>query len=252
MIKKSFIVFFYSGTFKIFLTACAVGALVIITTLRSRTIIQHNINEEILLEEILLEEYPNISDFDQLFISCADTILDWKLLAAIAYVESKFDTSSVSRVGASGLMQVMPATYKQMLQRLGVEDTNAVSVKLNVMAAVEYIQVLDETFSFINPTERINYILGSYNGGYGRVFDAMRIAKKQGVNRYKWNNIETIMLTMNQEHIYTDSVCRFGKFDGRETTNYVKRVNKKYSEYLKIDSLFKLAQVQNSEMKNNI
>lgn len=247
--KDGFLHFFYSGGFKLLLAAFAVGALVVAVVLYNNNYDIANPKIEKPAEEI--PHMPFISHLDHIFISCADTVIDWKLLAAIAYVESKFDTLSVSGQGASGLMQLMPSTYRQMILRLGVEDTSAINTRLNVMAAVEYIRELDKKFSFINPVERINYVLGSYNSGYGRVFDAMRLAKKEGVNKYRWSNIEKIMLTMNQEHVYTDSLCRLGKFDGRETTTYVKKVNKKYNEYLRIDSVFKMEQVQNLETKED-
>ena len=42
-----------------------------------------------------------ISPYDSLFRAYADTIgWDWKMLAAVAYVESKFDTAATSNVGA--------------------------------------------------------------------------------------------------------------------------------------------------------
>ena len=54
-----------------------------------------------------------ISVYDSIFQHYADTIgWDWKMLAAVAYVESKFDTAAVSNVGAQGLMQMMPQTAR--------------------------------------------------------------------------------------------------------------------------------------------
>jgi len=35
---------------------------------------------------------------------------DWRLLAAVAFHESRFDSSQVSWAGASGIMQLMPRT----------------------------------------------------------------------------------------------------------------------------------------------
>ena len=57
-----------------------------------------------------------ISAYDSIFQTYADTIgWDWKMLAAIAYVESKVDTGAVSAVGARGRMQMMPP----LIQPLG-------------------------------------------------------------------------------------------------------------------------------------
>ena len=67
-----------------------------------------------------IEPVFRISPYDSLFREYADTLgWDWKLLAAVAYVESKFDTAAVSSVGARGLMQMMP----QSLYAANVPDS---------------------------------------------------------------------------------------------------------------------------------
>lgn len=179
-----------------------------------------------------------ISPFDDLLRECSDSLFDWKLLSAIAYVESGFDTSLVSPRGASGLMQVMPATYRGYLMKNGLDDTDSISTRQNVLAAKQHLSDMNEQFGFINEKERIKFILGSYNCGAGHVFDAMRIARKNGINRYVWDNIEQIMSTMSEDSVYSDTtVCHLGRFDGTETIMYVRKVMKKYREYQELDSL---------------
>ena len=129
------------------------------------------------------EQFVYISPFDSIFRLYADSVCDWKMLAAIAYVESKFDTTARSYRGAQGLMQIMPSTYRHLLSKMGESDTLAQNVELDVRVAVRYLDDLSNLFSFINEKERINYMLGSYNGGSNHIFDAMRIARKNGVNR---------------------------------------------------------------------
>ena len=46
------------------------------------------------------QDYIYISPFDSLFRLYADSVCDWKMLAAITYVESKFDTAARSHRGA--------------------------------------------------------------------------------------------------------------------------------------------------------
>ena len=185
------------------------------------------------------EQYLYISPFDSLFRLYADSVCDWKMLAAIAYVESKFDTSARSHRGAQGLMQIMPATYRHTLARMGVPDTMAQNVELDIMVAVRYMDDLSKLFYFINDKERINYILGSYNGGSNHIFDAMRIARKNGVNRYNWNSLAPVLASLSDPDVYNDSVCQYGPFDATETLNYVRRVNRKYNEYKSQDMLFR-------------
>ena len=185
------------------------------------------------------EQYLYISPYDSLFRLYADSVCDWKMLAAIAYVESKFDTAARSYRGAQGLMQIMPATYRHTLAKMGVPDTMAQNVELDVRVAVRYIDELSNLFGFINDRERINYILGSYNGGSNHIFDAMRIARKNGVNRYNWYSLTPVLASLSDPEVYNDSVCQFGPFDATETLNYVRLVNRKYNEYKSQELLFR-------------
>ena len=197
---------------------------------------------EVVNQEPKPEEYLYISPFDSLFRLYADSVCDWKMLAAIAYVESKFDTAARSSQGAMGLMQIMPSTYRHMLAKLGEHDTTAQNTELDVRVAVRYLDEMDNMFGFINKEERINYILGSYNGGTSHIFDAMRIARKNGINRYIWSNIEPILASLTDSLVYSDSVCKFGCFDATETLQYVRRVKRKYNEYNTLDLMFRASE----------
>ena len=188
--------------------------------------------------EVVPQQYVYISPYDSIFRLYADSVCDWKMLAAIAYVESKFDTTARSHRGAQGLMQIMPSTYRHLLAKMGVSDTMAQSVELDIRVAVKYIDDLGNLFDFINEKERINYILGSYNGGSNHIFDAMRIARKKGINRYNWNSLSPVLASLSDPEVYNDSVCQFGAFDATETLNYVRRVNRKYNEYKSKELLF--------------
>lgn len=188
------------------------------------------------------EQYIYISPFDSLFRFYADSVCDWKMLAAIAYVESKFDTAARSHRGAQGLMQIMPATYMHTLAKMGVPDTMAQNVELDIRVAVRYMDELSKLFSFINDNERINYILGSYNGGSNHIFDAMRIARKNGVNRYNWNSLTPVLTSLSDPEVYNDSVCQYGQFDATETLQYVRKVKRRYNEYRSLELMFRAAE----------
>ena len=188
------------------------------------------------------EQFIYISPYDSLFRLYADSTFDWKLLAAIAYVESKFDTMAISHRGAVGLMQIMPATYRHTLAKMGETDTMTRSVAKDIKVAVRYLNDLGALFDFINEKERIKYILGSYNGGTSHIFDAMRIARKNGVNRYNWNSLTPVLISLSMPEVYTDSVCRFGAFDATETLMYVRRVQRKYNEYRSLELTFRAAE----------
>ena len=151
---------------------------------------------------------------------------------AIVFAESTYRPEVVSSSGAVGLMQIMPSTYRSMLEKMGeydslLVDTLHFSTELNVKAAVFYMHRLIDRFDIINEKERLNYILGSYNGGSNHIFDAMRLARKRGINRYNWNSLSSVLERMNEEDFYTDSVCKFGYYDATETLMYVDKVQRK-------------------------
>ena len=139
-------------------------------------------------------------------------------------------------------MQIMPATYRHTLAKMGETDTMTRSVAKDIKVAVRYLNDLGALFDFINEKERINYILGSYNGGTSHIFDAMRIARKNGVNRYNWNSLTPVLISLSMPEVYTDSVCRFGAFDATETLMYVRRVQRKYNEYRSLELTFRAAE----------
>lgn len=177
-----------------------------------------------------------ISPYDSLFRTYADTLgWDWKMLAAVAYVESKFDTAATSAVGAQGLMQMMPQTARAMGVPVGMERDPGESVR----AAVDYFAYLSRLFRRVPENERIHFVLASYNAGFGHIQDAMRLAEKYGKNRHVWNNnVETFLRLKNDSIYYTDSLCRNGRFTGVETTLFVRKVQHKYSEYCLREELY--------------
>ena len=190
-----------------------------------------------------------ISPYDSIFRVYADTVgWDWKMLAAVAYVESKFDTAAVSNVGAQGLMQIMPVTARAMGIPEGMESDPDESVR----AAAEYFAYLSHLFRRVPENERINFVLASYNAGFGHVHDAMRLAHKYGRNRYVWNdNVETYLRLKSDSIYYTDSLCRNGRFTGLETTLFVRKVQRKYSEYTLREEMF-LQSLQATETINGV
>ena len=86
-----------------------------------------------------------------------------QLSLAIARRESEFDPRVVSPVGASGIMQVMPRTAKEMAGKIGLRyDQNRMvsDWKYNARLGTVYLQELSERFS-ANPV----LVSVAYNAG---------------------------------------------------------------------------------------
>lgn len=173
-----------------------------------------------------------ISPYDHLFKKYAPVLgWDWRLLAAMAFHESKFDSAEISRAGALGLMQLMPQTAATF----GLNKKNRFNPEANLDAATQYIKSLNLIFREIkDKDERIKFILASYNSGPSHVIDAMALAKKYGKNPHIWfNHVETYLLKKNDPDYYRDPVVKYGFFRGAETVRYVQNVLDTYEKYLK-------------------
>lgn len=198
-------------------------------------------------EEKYISPFVPLSPFDKHFREAADSLnWDWKLLAAIAHTESRFDSTARSGVGACGVMQVMPRTLRQQ----GVPDSMHMEPHSNIMAAASLLKDLNRIFRRINnPEERTNFVLASYNAGIGEISDAMRLAEKYGRNRYIWeNNVDTFLILKSNPEYYNDSVCKNGDFkDWKQTLSFVKKVKRKWLQFQELqtqynDSVFEILQ----------
>ena len=172
-----------------------------------------------------------ISPYDQLFKKYAPLInWDWRLLASVAFHESRFDSQDVSWAGAAGLMQLMPRTA----ENFGLDKTTKFDAELNIEAGVQYIKSLNLAFRRVeNNEERVKFILAAYNSGPAHILDAMALAAKYGKNPQVWfNNVEYFLLKKSEPQFYNDPVVKYGYFRGRETVKYVQNTLDTYSKYL--------------------
>ena len=90
------------------------------------------------------------------------------LIKSIIWTESCFDSNAVSRVGAEGLMQLMPGTAKE----LGVK--NSFDPIANIQSGVLYFSDLLKQFD-----QNVRFALAAYNAGPGAV------SKYGGIPPYK-------------------------------------------------------------------
>ncbi len=130
--------------------------------------------------------------------------LDWRLVASLIYQESQFHSDSRSWSGAFGLMQMMPSTAALF----GIDSTASEFEQLE--AGIKYLKILDRELpkEITNPEERIKFILASYNLGIAHIFDARRLAEKNGKNPNVWtDNVDYYVLNKSNPAI----LQRFGR-----------------------------------------
>ena len=135
--------------------------------------------------------------------------VDPYLVAAIIREESQYDQQAVSRVGAIGLMQVMPGTANAVAQRLGIPAVGRDDLfdqETNIQIGVRYVEQLLAQFS-----GNVALAIASYNAG--PIVVKSWIALHPGRSQDEF--IELIPY--------------------QETRQYVKRVLRSYREYLRLD-----------------
>lgn len=173
-----------------------------------------------------------ISPYDSLFRHYGKLIdWDWRLLAAIAYVESGFDPDATSWAGARGLMQVMPSSARD----LGVGEERLYDPATSVNVAARLLQNLELAMRGRgNRSNKVKFILASYNAGPGHILDAIALARKYDLDPNVWDcNVEMAAQWKMLPEYYNDPVCQFGYFRATETVNYVQRVLTQYDIYKK-------------------
>jgi membrane-bound lytic murein transglycosylase MltF len=160
------------------------------------------------------EEYAKLLrtiHFFQKYASQYD--FDWLMLAAQGYQESRLDQNVKSRVGAVGVMQVMPATGKEM--KVGdVRQTEE-----NIHAGTKYLRtVLDRYFADaeLDGLNRQLFAFASYNAGPARIAKLRKEAVKRGLDPNRWFN--------HVELVAADKI-------GQETVRYVANIYKYYVAY---------------------
>ncbi|MDR0953936.1 MAG: transglycosylase SLT domain-containing protein [Rikenellaceae bacterium] len=173
-----------------------------------------------------------LSVYDELFQRVAgEEGLDWKLLSAIAYSESKYNAYLVSPRGARGIMQIMPATAKAF--HVPVEEL--MNPEVNVRVGAQLVRKIRQSlqFSADTPTaDRNAMLLACYNGGIGHVMDARRLAEKYGANPDSWDDVAQYLRLKAQPEYAQDEVVQCGAFNGAaQTINFVNHVTRNFYAY---------------------
>ena len=139
--------------------------------------------------------------------------LDPLILMAQAYQESRLVAKARSHVGARGIMQLMPATGREM--RVGnINNTDA-----NIHAGTKYHKLLKEHYfadKDISEADRTLFIFAGYNAGPNKINRLRKKAKARGLNPNVWfDNVELIA----------------AEVIGRETVQYIQNIYNYYVSY---------------------
>jgi membrane-bound lytic murein transglycosylase MltF len=175
---------------------------------------RYALSSKMLKNAIAPEELKKFEDTVALFQKYGSQYsVDYLLMMAQGFQESTLNQEAKSRVGAVGIMQLMPATGAQMK----VGDIHAKEANIN--AGVKYIRfVIDNNFAGepMDETNKLLFAFAAYNAGPGRIHSLRQQAAKQGLNPNVWiDNVELV------------AAARIGT----ETVTYVSNIYKYYIAY---------------------
>jgi membrane-bound lytic murein transglycosylase F len=147
------------------------------------------------------------------------TGVDWRLLAAIGYQESKWDPEAQSPMGASGMMMLTSDTADS----LGVEDRS--DAHESILAGARYFQeVREKVPAHIPEPDRTWLAIAAYNVGYGHVEDARRLAQMRGKNPDSWQDVREQLPLLADESWYERLKHGFAR--GAEPAQFVDRIQR--------------------------
>ena len=143
--------------------------------------------------------------------------LDWRLLAAVGYQESKWQADAVSDNGAQGIMMLTADTAAAV----GVKSR--VDPKQNIAGGAIYLaQVIQMVPERILEPDRTWFALASYNVGFGHLEDARVLAQMQGRNPDSWEDVSQFLPLLAQQQWHAR--VKRGYARGWEPVKFVEQV----------------------------
>jgi membrane-bound lytic murein transglycosylase MltF len=140
---------------------------------------------------------------------------DYLMVAAQGYQESLFDQDKKSRVGAVGIMQVIP----KLATANPIDIPNVTNADGNIQAGCKMLRNITDTYfndPGINPLNKTLFTFASYNAGPNKIVGLRKKAQDDGLDPNKWfGNVE----------------LEVAKAVGQETVTYVSNIYKYYVAY---------------------
>lgn len=188
--------------------------------------------------EMRADAEGSISPYDDILQAEGErTGIDWRLLAAVAFAESRFDPTVESRFGAVGLMQVLVSTARH---RGGLAGTDAEVVEqlkqpaVNIRVGAGYLKWLLARFDEpdVAPRQQIRFALAAYNVGLGHVADARELAAREGLDPNRWfQHVEEAMRLKKLPKYH--ETTRYGFCRAEQPIAYVSRIQTRYDAYVR-------------------
>jgi membrane-bound lytic murein transglycosylase F len=152
--------------------------------------------------------------------------MDWRMVAALIYQESRFYPKALSKAGARGLMQVMP-------QFAGVQVDSLFVPEANLRAGLRLLKQIYASYAYLDSLERWRFSLATYHAGAGHITDARRLAMELGRDPNRWyGSVDEMVKRLMQRRWYGRT--RYGFLRGERTAAYVEEIIGRYQTYVRL------------------
>jgi len=149
----------------------------------------------------------------------AESGVDWRLLAAVGYQESKWVPTASSNNGALGVMMLTSDTAEAM----GVNDRT--NPQQSISAGARYLaEVRGKVPDRIPEPDRTWFVIAAYNVGFGHVEDARVLAQMDGKNPDSWADVRDELPRLAEARWFTK--VKHGYARGWEPVQFVDRVQR--------------------------
>ncbi len=145
--------------------------------------------------------------------------IDWRLLAAIGYQESKWDPLAESNNGALGVMMLTSNTA----DALGIKDRS--DAQQSIFAGARYLAEMREKVpDRIPEPDRTWFTVAAYNVGFGHLEDARVLAQMDGKNPDSWADVREELPRLGEARWFMK--VKRGYARGWEPVQFVERVQR--------------------------
>jgi len=154
--------------------------------------------------------------------------LDWRLIAAIAYQESKWDPKARSPQGVLGMMMLTVPTANLM------KVSSRVDAAQSIRGGSQYLsRLLSKVPERVPMPDRLWFAMAGYNIGMSHVESARKLTEKQGADPDKWAEVKLRLPLLRQRKFYSQT--RTGYVRGDMAVYYVENIRRYYDTLLWVD-----------------
>jgi membrane-bound lytic murein transglycosylase F len=148
--------------------------------------------------------------------------LDWQLLAAVGYQESRWNPAAESPTGVRGLMMLTVDTARQ----LGVDREDGLQ---SIRGAGMLLRTLyQELPPQIREPDRTAMALAAYNQGIGHLEDARDVAVNRGGDPDHWSDVRAALPLLGDP--MWQKTTKYGAARGEEAVAFVDNVRQYYGQ----------------------